>query len=68
MEKKVITFGEIMLRLEKVNDDRLYRSLDKLLVHKPELESYLANRLGELFGLEYDSNSKIAQLAVVFDA
>jgi transposase len=28
--------------------------LDKLLFHKPELESYLANRLGELFGLEYD--------------
>jgi transposase len=39
---------------EKVNDDRLYRSLDKLLFHKPELESYLAGRLGELFGLEYD--------------
>ena len=40
--------------VEKVNDDRLYRSLDKLLVHKSELESYLAGRLGELFGLEYD--------------
>jgi len=40
--------------VEKVNDDRLYRSLDRLLIHKPELERYLANRLGELFGLEYD--------------
>lgn len=40
--------------VEKVNDDRLYRSLDKLLLHKSELESYLAGRLGELFGLEYD--------------
>jgi transposase len=40
--------------IEKVNDDRLYRSLDKLLIHKPELEIYLANRLGELFGLQYD--------------
>ena len=40
--------------LEKVNDDRLYRSLDKLLVHKGKLEGYLAKKLGELFGLEYD--------------
>jgi len=40
--------------IEKVNDDRLYRSLDKLLLHKSELESYLAGRLGELFGLQYD--------------
>jgi transposase len=37
-----------------VNDDRLYRSLDKLLVHKDKLETHLKNRLGELFGLSYD--------------
>jgi transposase len=40
--------------VDKVNDDRLYRSLDRLLLQKPELERYLADRVGELFGLEYD--------------
>jgi transposase len=39
---------------EKINDDRLYRSLDILLPHKAELEKYLKERLGELFNLEYD--------------
>ncbi len=38
----------------KVNDDRLYRALDKLLPHKAALETHLKNRLGELFELEYD--------------
>ena len=38
----------------KVNDDRLYRALDKLLPHKVELEKYLKDRLGKLFDLEYD--------------
>jgi hypothetical protein len=39
---------------DKVNDDRLYRALDKLLPHKPALEKHLKERLGELFHLEYD--------------
>ena len=38
----------------KVNDDRLYRALDAVLPHKAELETFLKNRLGDLFGLEYD--------------
>jgi len=38
----------------RVNDDRLYRALDKLLVHKTALEQHLVARLGELFALEYD--------------
>ena len=38
----------------KVNEDRLYRSLDRLLPHKEELERHLKNRLGELFDLDYD--------------
>lgn len=38
----------------KVNDARLYRTLDALLPHKAALERRLKNRLGELFGLEYD--------------
>lgn len=38
----------------KVNDDRLYRALDRLLPSKTAIERHLKNRLGELFGLEYD--------------
>jgi len=37
-----------------VNDDRLYRALDKLLPHKRALEQHLVARLGELFALDYD--------------
>jgi len=39
---------------DKVNDDRLYRSLDALLPHKDALEKFLAKRLGQMFDLEYD--------------
>ena len=39
---------------DKINDDRLYRALDKLLVHKEALEVHLKERLGRLFHLEYD--------------
>jgi transposase len=38
----------------KVNDDRLYRALDRLLPHKDALEQHLKERLGTLFTLEYD--------------
>ena len=38
----------------KVNEDRLYRALDRLLPHKPALEKHLKQRLGELFQLDYD--------------
>jgi transposase len=38
----------------KVNDDRLYRALDRLLPHKDALERHLKERLGSLFNLEYD--------------
>jgi transposase len=38
----------------KVNDDRLYRALDRLLPHKDALEQHLKERLGALFQLEYD--------------
>ena len=37
-----------------VNDDRLYRALDRLLAHKVALEQHLVQRLGELFALDYD--------------
>jgi transposase len=39
---------------EKVNEDRLYRTLDALLPHKADLEEHLKERLGELFALDYD--------------
>lgn len=39
---------------DKVNDDRLYRALDRLLPHKEALEKHLKKKLGELFPLDYD--------------
>jgi transposase len=39
---------------EKVNDDRLYRTLDVLLPHKAAIERHLKARLGELFEIPYD--------------
>ena len=42
------------LPVERVNDDRLYRALDRLLPHKEEIERHLVKRLGELFDLSYD--------------
>ena len=38
----------------KVNDDRCYRALDRLLEHKDALERHLRDRLGTLFALDYD--------------
>jgi transposase len=35
-----------------VNKDRLYRALDRLLVHKAALEAHLARRAGELFAID----------------
>src|SRR5437879_8126915 len=37
-----------------VNDDRLYRALDRLVAHKTALEQHLVARLGEPFALGYD--------------
>lgn len=39
---------------DRVDDNRLYRTLDQLLPHKEALEIHLKNRLGELFNIEYD--------------
>jgi len=39
---------------DKVNQQRLYRALDKLLPHKEAMETHLKERLGSLFDLEYD--------------
>ena len=42
----------LQLGEEQVNKDRLYRSLDHLLVHKAALEAHLARRCGELFAVQ----------------
>lgn len=42
------------LASEQVNDDRLYRALDRLLPHKAAIEQHLVKRLGELFDISYD--------------
>ena len=42
------------LPAEHVDDNRLYRALDRLLPNQPALEQHLRRRLGELFALEYD--------------
>jgi transposase len=39
---------------ERVYDERLYRTLDRLLPHKQAIEAHLVKRLGELFALDYD--------------
>jgi len=44
----------LVIPADRVNDDRLYRTLDSLLPHKVELEMHLKERLGTLFDLEYD--------------
>jgi transposase len=38
----------------KVNDDRCYRALDRVLGHSEALQAHLKEQLGTLFGLEYD--------------
>lgn len=39
---------------ESVYDERLYRTLDRLLPHKEAIERHLVKRFGELFDLDYD--------------
>lgn len=39
---------------DRVNDDRLYRSMDALLPHKDALCRHLQDRYGELFGETFD--------------
>lgn len=39
---------------EKVNEQRLYRALDRILDHKEALERHLKEKLGTLFDLKYD--------------
>lgn len=38
----------------KINEDRLYRALDKLLPHKDEISKHLQDRYRDLFGTEFE--------------
>jgi transposase len=40
--------------LKRINENRLYRALDKLLPHKEVLEKHLKGSAGSLFNLDYD--------------
>ncbi len=52
---KHTAIGDLLgVSADKINEQRLYRALDRLLVHKEALETFLKNRLGSLFDLEYD--------------
>jgi len=42
----------LQLADDQVNKDRLYRALDRLLVHKAALEAHLSRRSGELFAID----------------
>jgi len=42
------------VQVEHIYDERLYRTLDRVLPHKEALEKHLVKRLGELFQIEYD--------------
>lgn len=42
------------LAADKVNEQRLYRALDRILPHKEAVERHIRSRLGELFEIDYD--------------
>jgi len=44
----------LQIPAESVYDERLYRTLDRLLPHKEAIEHHLVQRFGELFNLDYD--------------
>lgn len=52
--RKTAVLDLLGIPAQKVYDNRLYRSLDQLLPHKAALETFLKQKLGELFDLEYD--------------
>ena len=39
---------------QAIYDERLYRTLDRVLPHKEAIEAHLVKRLGDLFALDYD--------------
>ncbi len=50
----------------RVNDDRLYRALDRLLPHKQALETHLKERLGALFDLDWRTYIQLSEAEAAF--
>ncbi len=49
------SLGDILgIEEQKINEDRLYRGMDKILPLKDELEKHLRGRWGDLFGVTFD--------------
>lgn len=44
----------LQIPAESIYEERLYRTLDRLLPHKAAIEAHLVKRFGELFELDYD--------------
>lgn len=44
----------LQIPAESIYDERLYRTLDRLLPHKEAIEAHLVKRFGELFDLDYE--------------
>jgi len=44
----------LQVSTESIYDERLYRTLDRLLPHKEAIEQHLVKRFGDLFDLDYD--------------
>jgi len=44
----------LQIPAQSVYDERLYRTLDRVLAHKEAIEQHLVKRFGELFDLDYE--------------
>src|SRR3990170_517675 len=44
----------LQIPTESIYDERLYRTLDRVLAHKEAIEQHLVKRFGELFDLDYE--------------
>jgi hypothetical protein len=55
----------LQLEDEQVNKDRLYRALDRLLVHKATLEAHLSRRCGELFAIQNEDCSMMSRASTL---
>ena len=52
--EKTILPDILGIPVNKVNDDRLYRTLDRILVHKDDVCKHLQERYTDLFGAKFD--------------
>lgn len=52
--EKTVLEDLLGIKPEKINDDRLYRALDKALECQPKFFSHLRKTYGEMFGITFD--------------